>query len=283
MAGGTPDCYCSPLGPDRAGGKSSQCSLAALWGQDVVPPGWDTLSCPQCHQPRQPPGENPGDVFLLSGWSRIRVELERHCGRRILPLPMTLAEPLLLTDQAGCPLTCMHSLGRSGMLHHQQSLVISLGWGQQPGLGTPVWDWDITIGWKSYLFPPACDTPSTLCCWQMGDSPPSPVWGIHLVAVRAGTASSVLPQPLCALCSGKNSSDREGAAGTTLPLNTALCVPGESPSHVTVLSWLGRIGPQALTKPRGLPAPGGLCREPGPAGAVNGTGGDKAGGSAWGN
>lgn len=123
-------------------------------------------------------------------------------------------------------------------------------------------------------------TPPPPCCWQV-DSPPSPVWGIHLVAVRAGPAPSVLPQPFCALCSGKYSSDREGAAGTTLP--TALCVPRESLSHVTGLSWLGRISPQALTKPRGVPAPGGLCREPGPAGAVNGSGGDKAAGSAWGN
>lgn len=121
---------------------------------DVVPPGWDILSCPQCHQPRQPPGENPGDMFLLSGWSRIRVELERHCGRRVLPLPMTLAEPLLLTDQAGCPLTCMHSLGRSGTLHHQQSLVISPGWGHQYGTGTSVLD-----GSLQHLFPPPCDPP----------------------------------------------------------------------------------------------------------------------------
>lgn len=124
-------------------------------------------------------------------------------GGKCLSLPMTLAEPLLLTDQAGHPLTCMPSLGRSGMLQHQQSSWssawagdISLGWGHQYGIGTSVLD-----GSPQHLFPP-CDPPLP-CCWQMGDSPPSPVWGIHLVAFRAGTAPSVLPQPFVSCAVGK--------------------------------------------------------------------------------
>lgn len=158
---------------------------------------------------------------------------------------MTRAEPLLLTDQTGCPLTCTCSLGRSEMLHQQSAWSpawagdISLGWEHQYGIGTPVLD-----GSLQHLFPPPCAPPS-LCCWQMGDSPPSPIWGIRLVAVRAGTAPSVLLQPFVPCAVGKTAVTGKEQLG---PHCLCPVCPQDVSSHVTGLSWLGRIGPQALTK-----------------------------------
>lgn len=70
-------------------------------------------------------------------------------------MPMTLTEPLLLTDPAGRPLSCTCSLGRSDKLQHQQSDRgtsawggdIGLGWGHWPGMGMSAWDGDTNIRW----------------------------------------------------------------------------------------------------------------------------------------
>lgn len=120
-------------------------------------------------------------------------------------------------------------------------LVISLGWGRDPGVGLGHQCWMEVFSVCSHDHV----SPLLLCCWQTGDSPPStPVWGIHLGS-QGRDSTLCLPTALCALCSEKNSRDQEGAAGITLPLPTALCVPRESPSHVTGLSRLGVIGHQA--------------------------------------
>lgn len=84
-----------------------------------------------------PPDENPGDVLLLSGWSRSRVELEQPCGRRVPPLVWGVIS-------AHCPgRVSPHPHALPGDLWHVPAPPEP---GHQPGLGTPVWNGDTSVG-----------------------------------------------------------------------------------------------------------------------------------------
>lgn len=157
-------------------------------------------------------------------------------GAECLSLPMTRAEPLLLTahvpSPACAPWECLECSTNKVP-------------GHQPGLGTSVWNGDTSMGlghqYWTEVFSICSHHPVTppphIAAGKWVTVPPHlsggglNVWGIHLVAVRAGTAPSVLPQPFVPCAVAKSSSDREGAAGTTLPL------PSVSPGYLTSCHW----------------------------------------------
>lgn len=109
-----------------------------------MPPGWSTLTCPQCHQPEQLPGENSGNVFLLSGagsvWS-----WSGHCGRR---MPLLAHDSCRVTSALRCHLMSPHLHVLPRQVWHAPASAkclviswagdISLSWEHQDGIGTLV-------------------------------------------------------------------------------------------------------------------------------------------------
>lgn len=126
-------------------------------------------------------------------------------GAECRSLPMTRAEPLLLTahvpSPACAPWECLECSTNKVP-------------GHQPGLGTSVWNGDTSMGlghqYWTEVFSVCSHHPVTPppphCCWQMGDSPPSgggtKCLG-HPFSGSQGRYSTLCPPTaLCALCSG---------------------------------------------------------------------------------